>query len=201
MTVAIYTDASVGPNGVGAWAAVVLIDGSQHVEAAGLLRGRFIGSTEAEGAAMANALWYAKRQGLVETGSTVTIRSDCADFVRRIDNALAGLPPPKKSHPKTAEAVAYVTNAAATLGLALAVEWVKGHQNLASFDPHAIWNIRCDQLCNAARRKRTPPPFKSLRTMVDQQQEGRRKKLARAAAAKEAQAHVHTEPGAVCPGP
>lgn len=170
MRVDIYTDASIIKCGKGTWAAVIIRGGDEHVEAAGQLRGRFKSSAAVEGAAMANALWFARKRGLVEAGDTVSIRSDNRAVIDRLVANLQGRGMRDAKDSAIMDASRHVLRTAETLKLELRAAWVRGHQRLDSRDPHAIWNIRCDQLCSAVRDGRDAPPFAKLRAaIVDRQ--------------------------------
>jgi len=182
--VSIYTDAGI-LHGRGSWAAVVLsANRIGPVEQYGLLRGVFKSSAAVEGAAMANALHFAKRRGLVERGDVVTILSDCQAIVARI----AGEVRRDAKDPDIMRAAAYVAEWSKALGVRVHAEWVKGHQRLDSRDPHAIYNNRCDRLATAAREGRTPVPFAEFSALVAERHRMRQRREARANPTRAAQA-------------
>lgn len=178
MRVDIYTDASIIKSGRGAWATVIIRPGMEHVEAAGALRGRFKSSAAVEGAAMANALWFARKQGLIEPGNAISLRSDNRAIIDRLVAALEGRRMKDAKDATIMEATGHVLRTAEALKLELHAAWVRGHQRLDSRDPHAIWNIRCDQLCSAVRDDRKPHPFHVLRESVETRQRMRARREA-----------------------
>jgi len=149
--VTIYTDASIY-RGVGSWATVILRAGNDLVELSGKLRGSFQSSTAVEGAAIANALWHARRAGLIEPGDDVTVRSDNLSIVQRIAQARAGFPWRDARDPDIMRAVESVLTTVGAVDVQVRFRWVKGHQRLDSDDPHMIYNRRCDDLAGAARK-------------------------------------------------
>jgi ribonuclease HI len=170
VNVDIYTDASIVKGGRGAWACVVLRGDERH-ESAGALRGNFPSSTAVEAAAMANALHFARINGLVEGGDLVTMRSDNRGAVGRINGAARNA-----KCPTIGKAVGYVLDLAERHGIALRAKWVRGHQRLDSADPHAIHNIRCDHLCSAIRDGRKPAGYNALVEQVAGRQRRRERK-------------------------
>jgi ribonuclease HI len=174
--VAIYTDASIVKSGRGAWATVIVRPDVEHVEAAGQLRGLFRSSAAVEGAAIANALWYARQHGLIAPGDAVELRCDNRAIVDRIAAAYYGRRMRDAKDGAIMAATNHILATADTLKLELHAGWVKGHQKLDSADPHAIWNIRCDQLCSAVRDGRKPHPFHVLRESIATRQARRLRK-------------------------
>jgi ribonuclease HI len=174
--VSIYTDAGI-LHGRGSWATVILsADRIGPVEQSGLLRGVFKSSAAVEGAAMANALHFAKRRGLVERGDVVTILSDCQAIIARINCEVRK----DAKDPDIMRAAAYVAEWSASLGVQVRAVWVKGHQRLDSLDPHAIYNNRCDKLATAAREGRTAIPFAEFAAFVAERHRMRQQREARA---------------------
>lgn len=160
VNVDIYTDASIVKGGRGAWACVVL-RGDDRRESSGALRGEFPSSTAVEAAAMANALHFARMNGLVEAGDLVTFRSDNMNAVGRINGAARNA-----KCPTIGKAVAYVLDQANRHAIAVQAEWVKGHQPIYSTDPHAPHNRRCDTLCTAIRDGHQPITWRHQQHMA-----------------------------------
>lgn len=193
--VAIYTDASIFQNR-GAWATVIIREGSPPVESAGMLKGGFRSSASTEIAAIANALHFARRSGLVERGDRVEVRSDNMAAVLRIRG---GVRDRGKTDPRLIEVATYIAGFAELVGVELVALHVKGHQRLDSRDPHAFHNRRCDQLCSAIRDGRKPPSIKTLRAQHDAAQASRdRKEAAEGRAAHKANDRAAWEAGE-CP--
>jgi ribonuclease HI len=182
MKVEIYTDASVTTTKRGAWATVIVRGDDRH-ESSGALRGDFPSSTAVEAAAMANAMHFARQRGLIEPGDVVTLRSDNRNAVGRVTGRARDA-----KCPTIRRAISYVLDEADRHGFDLRAAWVKGHQPLDSFDPHAIHNIRCDHLCRAIRDGHKPAGINALVEQVAGRQRRRRRREAHAAGTRSAAA-------------
>jgi len=180
--VTIYTDASIY-RGVGSWATVIIREGLEPVEQSGKLRGRFESSTAVEGAAIANAVWYARRQGLLEPCDDLTVHCDNQQMVERLTASQAGRPWRDARDQVIMRACGYVLEAVSVFDAPVAFRWVKGHQRLDSRDPHALYNRRCDQLCGAARKGHKPPSWRQLQDQHAAFQRRREKREAAASGA------------------
>lgn len=140
----LYTDASAyDATRSGSWAAILVMpDGSEH-EAHGQLKGETVSSTQAEAAAIANALHHFLKAKLIAEGSAVRIVCDNANVVRYLSTSSR-----VRRRNSAGEAITYVRQLQTKAKLRLACEWIKGHQPLhrAASDPRIAYNRRCDKL-------------------------------------------------------
>lgn len=146
MKVDLYTDAGVKDN-VATWATVAIIPGqAAPIEASGQMREPLDCPSTAELRAIANALHSLLRAGHISRGCEVRVYTDSLHAVQRISGAVT-----RKPKSTMAAALTVITKIAATHGITVSAQWVKGHQRLDSDCPHAPHNRRCDVLCRIAR--------------------------------------------------
>jgi ribonuclease HI len=161
LRVDLYTDASI-KGGRGAWAAVLLREGERS-ETSGPLRGSFLSSSSTELCAIANALHWARKAGLIMPGDEVKAWCDNTNAVDRVNGIYVNR---NKTDRRLIDATRWIRDYRKEHRFELRSYHIKGHQRLDSGDPQAIYNQRCDELCSAIRDNVEATPFALLETRV-----------------------------------
>lgn len=135
----LYTDASFyASTGSGAWAAILVDDGTVVGEAHGPLKAELNSSSAAEAQAAANGLHHFMKAGHITRAVRIVL--DNQPVVKRIQSGRTG-----RVADCYAEAIKHIKRIS-TDRVDVSAEWVKGHQKANSVDPRAPFNRRCDKL-------------------------------------------------------
>lgn len=160
-TVTIFADASVDPQSkVGGWACWIKVDGAEAIVRGAPLKQKVKNTTEAELAALANAMAVAKTAGLLS--GVVMLQSDCLEGLGLIRQRIpAAVDSPAKGgkrvpfrrvapHRNHKAALTAIDRMVQSLGLRLVLRHVYGHK---AGDGRQWVNRRCDEVAKQHMRQ------------------------------------------------
>jgi ribonuclease HI len=142
--VTLYTDASLSTGKqrkLSGWGMVAVVEGMPPWEASGAFRQPAATSTHAELYAIANAVYWLIRQGVLVTGHHLHIRCDNEPVVKW----MAGEAKVKQRNADMAQVITMVRRVLTDTGVGYSAEWIRGHQQ-DNGSPEVTHQRRADKL-------------------------------------------------------